>query len=124
MHLYDLRDRGECTDAEVVESFLVRRMIVGVPTNNLNRIFSAIVQQLPTDRPISDGVRIVLQEFAGFGPPTSAFARRSRRNRSTSTVAKIRRCSCSSALKEPTAMRNQSIGIASYCRSSTSCRRP
>ena len=57
---------GACTAEEVVEaiayveSFLVRRMLAGVPTNNLNRIFSAIVPQLRTDLPIAEAVRYAL----------------------------------------------------------------
>lgn len=63
LHLYILRAAGECTPAEVlqalayVESFLVRRMIANVPTNNLNRVFSALVSHLPPELPIADAVR-------------------------------------------------------------------
>ena len=47
MHLLDLRDRGIATPDDVadalayVESFLVRRMLCQVPTNNLNRVFNS-----------------------------------------------------------------------------------
>jgi len=32
-----------------IESFLVRRMLVGIPTNNLNRIFAAVTNGLPRE---------------------------------------------------------------------------
>ena len=47
MHLLDLLDRGIATPGDVadamayVESFLVRRMLCQVPTNNLNRVFNS-----------------------------------------------------------------------------------
>lgn len=46
MHLLDLRDRGATDAVDVgsalghIESFLVRRMLCQVPTNNLNRVFN------------------------------------------------------------------------------------
>ena len=43
-----------------VESFLVRRMLCAVPTNNLNRIFSTLVQQLRDDLPVAEAVRKAL----------------------------------------------------------------
>lgn len=74
MHLYDLWDRGACSAADVrealryVESFLVRRMIAGVPTNNLNRIFSALVPQLPAELPIAESVRHALSGERKYWP--------------------------------------------------------
>jgi uncharacterized protein with ParB-like and HNH nuclease domain/alkylated DNA nucleotide flippase Atl1 len=74
MHLYDLWDRSECTAADVrqalqyVESFLVRRMIAGVPTNNLNRVFSALVPQLPAKLPIAEVVRHALSSQRKYWP--------------------------------------------------------
>jgi uncharacterized protein with ParB-like and HNH nuclease domain/alkylated DNA nucleotide flippase Atl1 len=66
LYLMDLRSRGECSDQEIsealayVESFLVRRMVAGVPTNNLNRIFNGLIPQLPTNLPIAEAVRHAL----------------------------------------------------------------
>lgn len=66
LYVLDLRDRGECNDEDVVtvlsyvESFLVRRMLAGVPTNNLNRIFTGLVPQLPDDMPLPEAVRFAL----------------------------------------------------------------
>jgi uncharacterized protein with ParB-like and HNH nuclease domain/alkylated DNA nucleotide flippase Atl1 len=74
MHLYDLWDRGVCSAADVrealsyVESFLVRRMIAGVPTNNLNRVFSALVPQLQTELRIADSVRHALSGERKYWP--------------------------------------------------------
>jgi alkylated DNA nucleotide flippase Atl1 len=74
LHLYDLWDRRECSVAGVletlgyVESFLVRRMIAGVPSNNLNRIFSSLVPQLPAGLPIAEGVRSALSGERRYWP--------------------------------------------------------
>lgn len=74
LHLYDLLDRDACTSSAVVEalnyveSFLVRRMIAVVPTNNLNRIFSALVSQLPDELPIADAVRHALSGERKYWP--------------------------------------------------------
>ncbi len=78
LHLYLLREAGKCSSAEVlqalsyVESFLVRRMIAGVPTNNLNRIFSSLVPQLKDDLPIAEAVRHVLSEPRKYWPSDPA----------------------------------------------------
>ncbi|CAN5314793.1 DUF262 domain-containing protein [soil metagenome] len=74
LHLYILWDDGECSSAEVldalshVESFLVRRMIAGVPTNNLNRVFSALVPQLSNELPIAEAVRQALSGPRKYWP--------------------------------------------------------
>jgi alkylated DNA nucleotide flippase Atl1 len=74
LHLLILREAGECTSAEVaealsyVESFLVRRMIAGVPTNNLNRVFSGLIPQLPTELPTAQAVRHALSGPRKYWP--------------------------------------------------------
>ncbi|MBT2457818.1 DUF262 domain-containing protein [Streptomyces sp. ISL-86] len=66
MLLLDRRARGELDDHETaralsfVESFLVRRTVCRVPTNNLNRIFQSVPAQLPRDVPVADGLRQIL----------------------------------------------------------------
>ncbi|MFJ8040453.1 DUF262 domain-containing protein [Kitasatospora sp. NPDC096147] len=66
MVLLDRRDRGDVDTGEAVrslsyiESFLVRRTICRVPTNNLNRIFQSVPAQLPRDEGVADGLRRVL----------------------------------------------------------------
>jgi alkylated DNA nucleotide flippase Atl1 len=74
MHLYDLWDRDQCGADDVgraleyIESFLVRRMIAGVPTNNLNRIFSGLVPQLDTERPIAEAIHRALSGERRYWP--------------------------------------------------------
>ncbi|MEU5092058.1 DUF262 domain-containing protein [Streptomyces sp. NPDC021356] len=74
MLLLDRRERGELDSADTaramayIESFLVRRMICRVPTNNLNRIFQAVPGQLPLDVPVADGLRQLLSANNRFWP--------------------------------------------------------
>ncbi|WP_406401441.1 DUF262 domain-containing protein [Streptomyces uncialis] len=74
MLLLDLRERGELDSPDTaramsyVESFLVRRMICRVPTNNLNRIFQAVPAQLPLDLPVAEGLRQLLSADNRFWP--------------------------------------------------------
>jgi alkylated DNA nucleotide flippase Atl1 len=74
MVLLDRQERGELSTPDLlralsyIESFLVRRAICQVPTNNLNRIFQALPAQLPTDRPAADGLRWVLSGARRFWP--------------------------------------------------------
>jgi uncharacterized protein with ParB-like and HNH nuclease domain/alkylated DNA nucleotide flippase Atl1 len=78
LHLFDLLDRGEATADQVaesmafIESFLVRRTIAGVPTNNLNRIFNALPSQLASDIPVSEAVRRELSGPRKFWPSDRA----------------------------------------------------
>ncbi|GLZ43769.1 DUF262 domain-containing protein [Actinokineospora sp. NBRC 105648] len=64
--LIDRRATGEIDSDELaaglalVESFVVRRAICQIPPNSLNRIFQAVPAQLPTDRPVVEGLRWVL----------------------------------------------------------------
>ncbi|GAA2815973.1 GmrSD restriction endonuclease domain-containing protein [Streptomyces showdoensis] len=74
MLLLDRRERGELEPSETaralsyVESFLVRRMICRLPTNNLNRIFQAVPGQLPRDLPVADGLHQLLSAENRFWP--------------------------------------------------------
>lgn len=74
MLLLDRRERGELDSSETaralsyVESFLVRRMICRLPTNNLNRIFQAVPGQLPRDVPVADGLHQLLSADNRFWP--------------------------------------------------------
>jgi alkylated DNA nucleotide flippase Atl1 len=66
LRLLDLRDRGEATSEQVaaaalyVESYLVRRLIVGRATQGLNRILLATVHEMPQDLPVEEAVRVYL----------------------------------------------------------------
>ncbi|MEU6815556.1 DUF262 domain-containing protein [Streptomyces sp. NPDC046860] len=72
--LLERRERGEIDSADTaramsyIESFLVRRMICRVPTNNLNRIFQAVPGQLPLDVPVADGLHQLLSANNRFWP--------------------------------------------------------
>ncbi|MGA5566110.1 GmrSD restriction endonuclease domain-containing protein [Streptomyces platensis] len=74
MLLMDRRERGELDSSETaralsyIESFLVRRMICRVPTNNLNRVFQAVPGQLPRDVPVADGLHQLLSADNRFWP--------------------------------------------------------
>ncbi len=74
LYLFDLLDREQCTEDEFVEAvgyiegFLVRRMLAGVPTNNLNRIFNALPSQLPSDIPIAEAIQRELSGPRKFWP--------------------------------------------------------
>jgi alkylated DNA nucleotide flippase Atl1 len=68
MHLFDLQEQQKATIQEVVqtlvyvESFLVRRMLCGVYSGNLNRIFNAVIKQLDSHLPVPEAVRVALSE--------------------------------------------------------------
>jgi alkylated DNA nucleotide flippase Atl1 len=74
MLLLDRRERGQLDAAETaralsyIESFLVRRTICRVPTNNLNRIFQSVPAQLPLDVPVADGLHQLLSSPNRFWP--------------------------------------------------------
>ncbi|MFK4121878.1 DUF262 domain-containing protein [Streptomyces longwoodensis] len=74
MLLFDRREQGELDSAETaralayIESFLVRRMICRIPTNNLNRIFQSVPGQLPLDVPVTDGLHRLLSSENRFWP--------------------------------------------------------
>ncbi|MEU6019745.1 DUF1524 domain-containing protein [Streptomyces sp. NPDC047515] len=74
MLLLDRREQGELDSSETaramsyIESFLVRRMICRVPTNNLNRIFQAVPRQLPLDVPVADGLHQLFSSDNRFWP--------------------------------------------------------
>ena len=76
MKLLELREDGETSDDDVaaaltyIESFLVRRLIATIPTNNLNRIFQRLTLQLSADLPgtISETVRTALSPARMYWP--------------------------------------------------------
>ncbi|MEU1940902.1 DUF262 domain-containing protein [Streptomyces sp. NPDC020125] len=74
MLLLDRRERGELDSPATaramsyIESFLVRRMICRVPTNNLNRICQAMPGQLPLDVPVDQGLHQLLSADNRFWP--------------------------------------------------------
>jgi hypothetical protein len=61
---------------DCIESFLVRRMLAGVPTNNLNRIFTTSVGQLaPSSEDIDVAVRRILSQPGKYWPSDEAIQR-------------------------------------------------
>ena len=86
MHLLDMRDRGIATADDVadalayVESFLVRRMLCQVPTNNLNRVFNSAPTIIKDQAPSAAAVRSYLSGRRRYWP-ADAEVRRSIRTR-------------------------------------------
>ena len=74
MHLYSLRGEGHATIEQLrrslsfIESFLVRRQLVGVPTNQLNRLFADAVRQLNVDLPVDEALRELLSRERRYWP--------------------------------------------------------
>ena len=86
MHLLDLLDRGIAPAGDVaeamayVESFLVRRMLCQVPTNNLNRVFNSAPAIIKDQVPVAATVRGYLSGRRRYWP-SDAEVRRSIRTR-------------------------------------------
>jgi len=86
MYLLDLLDRGIATPGDVadavayVESFLVRRMLCQVPTNNLNRVFNSAPAIIKNQVPVAAAVRSYLSGRRRYWP-SDAEVRRSIRTR-------------------------------------------
>jgi uncharacterized protein with ParB-like and HNH nuclease domain/alkylated DNA nucleotide flippase Atl1 len=76
MKLLELLEDGETSEDDVatalayVESFLVRRLIAALPTNNLNRIFQRLTLQLSADLPdtVCETVRTALSPARMYWP--------------------------------------------------------
>ena len=66
LHLLDRRQQGTATSEQIasamlyVESFFVRRLLIGRATANINRILLAIVTEMDTDLPVDEAVRAYL----------------------------------------------------------------
>ncbi|MEW2329433.1 DUF262 domain-containing protein [Micromonospora chersina] len=66
LHLLDRRDNSTATSEQVagamlyVESFFVRRLLIGRATANINRILLAVVTEMDKDRPVDEAVRAYL----------------------------------------------------------------
>jgi len=86
MHLLDLLDRGITAPRDVadalayIESFLVRRMLCQVPTNNLNRVFNSAPAIIRDQVPVAAAVRSYLSGRRRYWP-SDAEVRRSIRTR-------------------------------------------
>jgi alkylated DNA nucleotide flippase Atl1 len=66
LEMLDRREHGTTTDADVaqaltyIESFLVRRLLTGRATNNVNRVLLGAVAELRSDRPLDAAVHSYL----------------------------------------------------------------
>jgi alkylated DNA nucleotide flippase Atl1 len=66
LHLLDRRESGTATSAEIasamlfVESFFVRRLLIGRATANLNRILLSVVTEMDKDLPVDSAVHAYL----------------------------------------------------------------
>lgn len=74
MFLLDLQERGLCSIVTIrravtlVRSFLVRRQIASVPTNQLNRLFVQIIPTLPADESVADKLHAELSSERRYWP--------------------------------------------------------
>lgn len=81
MHLLDLLDRQVTTASDValaltyIESFLVRRMLCQVPTNNLNRVFNAAPSAIAEAPNVGATVREYLSGQRRYWPTDSELRR-------------------------------------------------
>ncbi|MEV0330770.1 DUF262 domain-containing protein [Micromonospora echinospora] len=66
LHLLDRRDQGTATSADIasamlyLESFFVRRLLIGRSTMNINRILLSVVTEMDKDLPVDQAVRAYL----------------------------------------------------------------
>ncbi|MEV4467383.1 DUF262 domain-containing protein [Micromonospora echinofusca] len=66
LHLLDRRDNGTATSEQVaqamlyVESFFVRRLLIGRSTMNINRILLSVVTEMSKELPVDEAVRAYL----------------------------------------------------------------
>ena len=74
MHLYGLREAGKCTVEELrlaltyLESFIVRRFLCQVPTNQLNRLFIELIKGVDGTSPVGAAVRAELSGVRRYWP--------------------------------------------------------
>ncbi|MFC7380630.1 GmrSD restriction endonuclease domain-containing protein [Sphaerisporangium rhizosphaerae] len=79
MRLLELNESGEASEDEVIEaqryieSFLVRRLIGGVTTGNLNKIFMRLTRELTGEEPVNDVVRTGLSQARLYWSPDEQF---------------------------------------------------
>jgi alkylated DNA nucleotide flippase Atl1 len=66
LYLLELRDQGKATSEQIahamlyLESFFVRRLVIGRATANLNRILSTLVTEVDQSRPVDEEIRASL----------------------------------------------------------------
>jgi alkylated DNA nucleotide flippase Atl1 len=68
LYLLELRDQGRASSAEIsramlyLESFFVRRLVIGRATANLNRILSYLVTEIDKSKPVDEEIRVSLSQ--------------------------------------------------------------
>src|SRR5699024_1469445 len=128
LHLMDRRDRGTATSDQIaaamlsVESFLVRRLLIGRATANINRTLLATTSEVKDEEDVAAAVHRYLSTGRSTSLPTRRSPRASRRTPSISTDGATSASSCCSGSRSPTRARNPSTPRSSP--SSTSCRVP
>ena len=66
LYLLELRDQGKATSEQIaramlyLESFFVRRLVIGRATANLNRILSTLVTEIDQSKPVDEEIRASL----------------------------------------------------------------
>jgi uncharacterized protein with ParB-like and HNH nuclease domain/alkylated DNA nucleotide flippase Atl1 len=66
LYLLELRDQGKATSEQIaramlyLESFFVRRLVIGRATSNLNRILSTLVTEIDKSKPVDEEIRASL----------------------------------------------------------------
>ena len=66
LYLLELRDQGKSTSEQIaramlyLESFFVRRLVIGRATANLNRILSTLVTEIDQSKPVDEEIRASL----------------------------------------------------------------
>lgn len=82
LHLLALQRQGDATEASIVEcighieSFLVRRAIAGIPSNNLNRIFTALPALLTMEADFAQQVATLLLHDTRYWPTDADMTKR------------------------------------------------
>jgi hypothetical protein len=127
MRLLELREDGTVSDEEVatalsyIESFLVRRMITGVTTKNLNRIFQRLPGRLGEDS-VAETVRAELSPERLYWPTDEELREAVRSNAFTGEDRPVSGNSSYGCWRRPSMAANPSFSPPRRSLSSMSCR--
>jgi len=128
LHLLDLVDTGRTTAEEAaealgyVESYLVRRMICQIPTNNLNRIFRDAPKELEEDRSPAEAVRRFLSGRRRNWPTDEDLRQAVRTKPSTGAAVPSSASTCCDGWRRATDPASRWTSTGQACRWSTCCR--
>ena len=130
MHLLDLLDRGITAPGDVadatacVESFVVRRTLCQVPTNNLNRVFNSAPAIIKDQVPVAAAVRSYLSGRRRYWPADTEVRRSIMTSRSTGSAAGRSAPSSCVGWRKATVHPSRSTSARPSSPSSTCSRRP